>query len=69
MLAQAGMQLSEVQEEQLLACRRTALQGFGALVAERESLWTQLQVCAPSCRIRDELSQLCRSVGQGNLTQ
>ncbi|BDA50177.1 hypothetical protein COCOBI_15-3060 [Coccomyxa sp. Obi] len=39
----AGIQLSREQEGQLLACRRTALQGFGALAAERESLWAQLQ--------------------------
>ncbi|CAL8465314.1 g4849 [Coccomyxa elongata] len=39
----AGIQLSQEQEDQMLACRRTALQGFGALVAERESVWAQLQ--------------------------
>lgn len=45
LLAQAGIQLSQEQEDEMLACRRTALQGFGALVVERESVWAQLQVC------------------------
>ncbi|BDA50176.1 hypothetical protein COCOBI_15-3050 [Coccomyxa sp. Obi] len=39
----AHIQLSDAQSEQLLACRRTALHEMGALVAERENLWAQMQ--------------------------
>ena len=44
MPVQARMQPNERQAEQLLGCRRTLLRELGALIAERDRLWTELQV-------------------------
>ena len=44
MAAQARVQLSERQAEQLIACRRSMLRRMGALIAEWDRLWTALQV-------------------------
>lgn len=38
------MQLSEKQQEQLVAVRRTLLREVGALISEWDQLWAELQV-------------------------